>query len=252
MDFTKKTVLITGAGAGIGRAAAILYAARGARVALNSLHQKTGEETLRLIQERGGQGIFIQGDVSKAADAEKIVQHSIETCGAIDILVNCAGIVIGGKIEDASEADYDRIMDVNVKGTFLMTKFAVHLMKSRGKGVIVNVSSILALKGVQDRSLYSASKGAIVSFTRALAADYMKDNIRVNAVCPGTTDTPSLDARLATFPDPAAARAAFISRQPMGRLGTAEEIAETILFASCDEAAFMTGSILTIDGGMSI
>nr|WP_281240860.1 SDR family oxidoreductase [Sporolituus thermophilus] len=128
----------------------------------------------------------------------------------------------------------------------------VQQMKKQGGGVIVNVASVAALKGIPDRSAYSASKGAVVALSKAMAADYIKDNIRVNVVCPGTTDTPSLEERMQASPDPAATRAAFIARQPMGRLGKAEEIAHAILFACCDEAAFMNGSVITIDGGATI
>ena len=125
-------------------------------------------------------------------------------------------------------------------------------MKKRGGGVIVNVSSVAALKGFAERSVYAASKGAVLSLSKAMAADHIKDNIRVNVVCPGTTDTPSLDERMQSAPDPQAAKAAFIARQPMGRLGRPEEIAEAILFAACDEAAFFNGGVITIDGGASI
>jgi NAD(P)-dependent dehydrogenase (short-subunit alcohol dehydrogenase family) len=263
MDFKGKRVLITGSGAGIGRSAAILFARAGACVAVNSLTKHSGEATLALVKAEG-KAIFVQGDVSLAKDAQGIVRETVDAFGGLDILVNCAGIVIGGRIEDVSEEDYQRVMDVNVKGTFLVSKYAIpHLRASaagssraagvgRAAGVIVNVSSILAVKGVPDRGIYAASKGAVLALTKAMAADYIRENIRVNAVCPGTTDTPSLEARLAAFPDPAAAKAAFTARQPMGRLGTSEEIAQAVLFAACDEAGFMTGAVINIDGGMSI
>lgn len=140
-------------------------------------------------------------------------------------------------------------MKVNVKGVFLVSKYAILEMKKAGGGVIVNIASVAALKGIADRSGYSASKGAVLSLTRAMALDYIKDNIRVNCVCPGTTYTPALEERMQALPDPEAARAAFIARQPMGRLGKDEEIAQAVLFASCDEAAYMNGSIISIDGG---
>ncbi|TXT44323.1 MAG: Short-chain dehydrogenase/reductase sdr [Spirochaetes bacterium] len=269
MDFKGKRVLITGAGAGIGRAAAVLFARAGARVAVNSLTRRSVEATLALVRAEcarsdclEGQSIFVQGDVSLAEDAQMLVKRAVDAFGGIDILVNCAGIVVGGRIEDVSEEDYQRVMDVNVKGTFLVSKYALpHLRASGAAGptgaagagsVIVNVASILAVKGVPDRGIYSASKGAVLSLTKAMAADHIREHIRVNAVCPGTTDTPSLEARLAAFPDPAAAKSAFTARQPMGRLGRAEEIAHAILFAACDEAGFMTGAVINIDGGMSI
>lgn len=252
MRFAGKVVLVTGAGAGIGRAAAELFAKEGAKVVVNGTTPAKGEETLALVKKAGADGIFVQGDVSVAAAAEKMVRQTVAAFGKIDILVNVAGIVIGGRVDNMSEADFMRTMDVNVKGTFLVSKYAVLEMKKQGGGVIVNVSSIAALKGIADRSAYSASKGAVLALSRAMAADYLKDKIRVNVVCPGTIDTPSLEDRINASPDPAALRAAFIARQPMGRLGTAAEIAQAILFACCDEAGFLNGSVITIDGGATM
>ncbi|MBS3938812.1 MAG: glucose 1-dehydrogenase [Peptococcaceae bacterium] len=250
MDFRNKVVLVTGAGAGIGRKSSLMFAERGARVAINDLAlSKGGVETLRLVQELGAKGILAAGDVSQAADAAKMVKETIAAFGRIDILVNNAGIVLPGRVDNMSEEDFDKTMRVNVKGAFLVAKYAILEMKKTGGGVIVNIASVAALKGVTDRSAYCASKGALVSLTRAMAADYMKDNIRVNCVCPGTTYTPSLEERMQAHQDPAAMRAEFISRQPMGRLGKEEEIAQAVLFACCDEAAFMNGSIVSIDGG---
>jgi NAD(P)-dependent dehydrogenase (short-subunit alcohol dehydrogenase family) len=150
------------------------------------------------------------------------------------------------------EEDWDRTMAVNLKGPFLVSKHAVPVMREHGGGVIVHNASVVALKGVKDRAAYSASKGGLWALTKAMAADYLADGIRVNCVCPGTTETPSLDRRIQAFPDPAKARADFIARQPMGRLGRGEEIAAAILFAASDEAGFMNGATIAIDGGMSI
>ena len=251
MNFQGKSVLITGAGKGIGREAALLFAEKGAKVAVNS-RSRSGEETLEALKRAGAEGIFIQGDVSRRADAERMVSETVRAFGRLNILVNNAGIVLPGRVDDTSEEDFDRTMLVNVKGTFLVSKYAVMAMKKQGGGVIVHVGSVAALKGHVNRSAYSASKGAVVALTKAMAADYVKDNIRVNCVCPGTTHTPAIEEKIRTAPDPEAMRAMFVARQPMGRLGTVEEIAHAILFACCDEAAFMTGSIIPIDGGMTM
>jgi NAD(P)-dependent dehydrogenase (short-subunit alcohol dehydrogenase family) len=211
-----------------------------------------GNETLRLVQAAGGSGIYIQGDVSVDADARRMVAETVNTFGRIDVLVNNAGIVLPGRIDNTSEEDWDRTMAVNLKGPFLVSKYAIPEMKKIGGGAIVNTSSVVALKGVKDRAAYTASKGGLQALTKAMAADYIGDKIRVNAVCPGTTYTPSLERRIQAFADPEKARADFIARQPMGRLGTDEEIAAAILFAAADENGFLNGAAIAIDGGMTI
>ncbi|MGI6669950.1 MAG: SDR family NAD(P)-dependent oxidoreductase [Acetivibrionales bacterium] len=253
MNFSNKVVLVTGAGSGIGRATAVLFAEKGAKVAISALapdDRQSGEVTLELVRKAGSEGIFIIGDVSRAADAERMVKETVNAFGRLDILVNNAGIVLPGRVDDMSEEDFDRTMAVNVKGTFLVSKYAVLQMKRQGGGVIVNNASNAALKGHADRSAYCASKGAVVSLTRAMAADYINYNIRVNCVCPGTTETPAVLEKIRKAADPEAMRARFI--EPIGRLGRPEEIAHAILFACCDEAAFMAGNILVIDGGATI
>jgi len=251
MEFNNKVVLITGAGVGIGRAAAIMFAKSGARVCINSLTPKNGEETLRKVKEYG-ECIYVQGDVSLDEDAKRIVKKTIDAFGRIDILVNNAGIVLPGRIDNTLEADWDRTMAVNLKGTYLVSKYVVLQMKKQNGGTIVNNASVAAVKGLKDRAAYTASKGGIASLTKQMAADYLTDHIRVNCVCPGTTETPSLMNRINAFSDAEKARQDFIDRQPMKRLGTEDEIATAILFAASDEAGFMNGSIIMIDGGMTI
>jgi NAD(P)-dependent dehydrogenase (short-subunit alcohol dehydrogenase family) len=252
MRFKEKVVLITGAGVGIGRAAALRFGKEGAKVAINSLTPAHGLETLRLLKEAGGQGVYIQGDVSKDADARRMVQETVKTFGRLDILVNNAGIVIPGRVDNMSEEDWDRTVAVNLKGVFLASRYAIPEMRKVGGGVIVHNASVVAIKGVKERAAYTASKGGVWALTKAMAADYITENIRVNCVCPGTIHTPSLERRIQAFPDPEKARIDFIARQPMGRLGKDEEIAAAILFAASDEAAFMNGATIAVDGGMTI
>lgn len=249
MNFSNKVVLITGSGSGIGRATAVLFANEGAKVVVNDLIPERGEETLDLVKKAGAEGIFVRSDISVAADAERMIEETVKVFGKIDILINNAGIIVPGRVDNIAEEDIDKVLKVNVKGVFLVSKYAVLEMKKAGGGVIVNIASVAALKGIADRSAYSASKGAVLSLSRAMATDYIKDNIRVNCVCPGTTYTPALEERMRALPDPEAARAAFIARQPMGRLGKDQEIAQAILFAACDEASYMNGSVISIDGG---
>jgi len=252
MRFVDKVVLITGAGSGMGRATALLFAKEGAKVIVNDLVPKRGEETLAMIKELGAEGIFLQSDVTKAAEVETMVQKALEAYGRIDILINNAGVIVPGAVDTVTEVDFDRAFNVNVKGVFLVSKYIVPAMKKAGGGVIVNMGSVAAFKGYADRSVYCASKGAVVSMTRAMAMDYIKDNIRVNCVCPGTIDTPALEERIQDSADPEATRKALIARQPLGRLGTDEEIAHAVLFAASPEASYMVGSALIIDGGATL
>ena len=252
MRFSNKVVLITGSGAGIGRAAALAFAREGAKVVVNSQSAESGGETLALLKAAGYPALFVQGEVSRSDDARRIVDAAVAGFGRLDVLVNNAGIVLPGRVDTISEDDWERTFAVNVKGTYLVSRHAVLAMRAIGGGVIVQVASVAAEKGLPDRAAYSASKGALLSLTRAMARDYLADQIRVNCVSPGTISTPSLEKRLQSFADPQQARAEFVARQPMGRFGRDDEIAAAILFAASDEAAFMNGENISINGGMTI
>ena len=239
-----KRALVTAAGAGMGRAAVLAFVREGARVvatdanadSLKELAGKPGVETARL-------------DVLDAS----AVQAFVESKGAVDILFNCAGWVHQGSILECSIEDWDRSFDLNVRSQFVMCKAMIPKMAAAGGGVIINMSSVLgAGKAAPNRLAYTASKAAVQGFTRALAIDHVKQNIRVNCVCPGTVDTPSLGERIKAFADPVQARKDFVARQAMGRLATAEEIAETFVYLASDDSSFMTGQALYVDGGMSL
>ncbi|MFW9787296.1 MAG: SDR family NAD(P)-dependent oxidoreductase [Candidatus Thorarchaeota archaeon] len=248
MKLEGKTAIITGAGAGIGEATSKLFANEGASVVCNDISD-SGLRVTEKIRSDGKEAYFIKGDISDEEFAHKLVSDTIERFGQLDVLVNNAGIVIPGRVDNTSSDNWDRTIEVNLRGAYLVSRFAVpHLKKT--KGAIVHVGSAVALKGAKDRAAYTASKGALVALTRAMAVDYMEDNIRVNCINPGTTDTPSLRDRLSKFPDPETARKQFIERQPLRRFGTSKEIAEGILYLATAE--FCTGTCLSVDGGMAV
>jgi NAD(P)-dependent dehydrogenase (short-subunit alcohol dehydrogenase family) len=233
---------VTAAGQGMGRAAAMAFAREGARVIATDLKPE-------LLAGLPAGISTSQLDVLDDAAAQAFV----ESMPPVDILFNCAGYVHQGTILDCSVADWDFSFDLNIRSMFVMTKAMLPKMIGAGGGVILNMASVLgAHKAAPNRLAYAASKAAVVGFTRALAVDHVKQGIRVNCVCPGTVDTPSLGDRIQAFADPVQARKDFIARQPMGRLATAEEIAETFVYLVSDESSFMTGQAIFVDGGMSL
>jgi 2-dehydro-3-deoxy-L-fuconate 4-dehydrogenase len=238
-----KRALVTAAGQGMGRAAVLAFAREGARVIATDVNPET-------LVFAGNAAISTSRlDVLDEQELKTFVART----GAVDILFNCAGWVHQGNILECSTADWDRSFDLNVRSMFVMTKAMLPQMIGAGGGVILNMASVLgARKAAPNRLAYAASKAAVEGFTRALAIDHVKQNIRVNCVCPGTVDTPSLGERIKAFADPDQARKDFIARQPMGRLATAEEIAETFVYLVSDESSFMTGQAVFVDGGMSL
>jgi NAD(P)-dependent dehydrogenase (short-subunit alcohol dehydrogenase family) len=239
-----KRALITAAGAGMGRAAALAFAREGAKVIATDVNADS-------LQSLAGNA-SIQTALLDVTN-EKAVNDFVAATGAVNILFNCAGWVHQGTLETCTLADWDKSFNVNVRSMFLVTKAMLPKMAAAGGGVILNMASVLgAEKAAANRLAYAASKAAVAGFTRALAIDHVKQGIRVNCVCPGTVDTPSLGDRINAFADPAQARKDFIARQPMGRLATAEEIAETFVYLVSDESSFMTGQAVFVDGGMSL
>lgn len=252
MQLRDKVAIITGAGAGIGRACCLLFAAEGAKVVAVDLEPATLDSVVEEVRCIGGTILAIQADVSRAADVERVVGGALESFSTVHILFNNAGIVPHGKIHETTEADWDHTMAVNVKSMYLMSHAVVPIFLKHGGGVILNTSSATALRSVVDRAAYSASKGAILALTKSMAIDYVRSGIRVNCLCPGTIDTPSLHQRLAAFAHPEEARKQFVARQPMGRLGTAEEVSKAALFLVSDNASFVTGTAFSIDGGFTV
>jgi len=245
---SERTAIVTGAGKGIGEALALMLGRDNVAVCCNSVTDSAASVAEK-INQSGGKAIFVQGDVSKKENVLKIVSETAKAFGGIDILVNNAGIVIPGTIENTTEEDWETSMAINVTGLFLLSKTCLPYIIER-KGVIINNASSVALKGVKDRFAYTASKGAVVALTRSMAADLIEKGVRVNCVCPGTTFTPSLDSRLAKFDNYEQKKKEFIARQPMGRFGTPEEIAEGIFYLI--NAGFCTGTVLSVDGGMTM
>jgi NAD(P)-dependent dehydrogenase (short-subunit alcohol dehydrogenase family) len=239
-----KRALITAAGAGMGRAAALAFAREGARVVATDVNA----DSLKALAGNSS----IETAVLDVTD-EKAVGAFVAATGAVDILFNCAGWVHQGSLTECTPADWDKSFNVNVRSMFLVCKAMLPKMAAAGGGVILNMASVLgAGKAAPNRLAYAASKAAVAGFTRALAIDHVSQKIRVNCVCPGTVDTPSLAARINAFADPVQARKDFVARQAMGRLATPEEIAETFVYLVSDESSFMTGQAIFVDGGMSL
>lgn len=252
MQLRDRVAIITGAGAGIGRACCLLFSAEGAKIVAVDLDPAALGLVADDVQHAGGTVLAIQADVSRASDVERVITVASDSFPAIHILFNNAGIVPRGKIHETTEEDWDRTMAVNVKSMYLMSHAVVPIFLKHGGGVILNTSSATALRSVVDRAAYTASKGAVLALTKSMAIDYVRDGIRVNCLCPGTIDTPSLQRRLAASANPEDARKQFVARQPMGRLGTAEEVAKAALFLVSDEARFVTGTAFSIDGGFTV
>ena len=239
-----KTALVTAAGQGMGRAAVLAFAREGAKVIATDADEK-------LLEGFEGNAAIRTERLDVLDD--RAVAAFVEKTGAVDILFNGAGWVHQGNALECTLRDWDRSFALNVRSQFVMVKAMLPMMIAKGGGVILNMASVLgAEKAAPNRLAYAASKAAVAGFTRALAIDHVKQGIRVNCVCPGTVDTPSLGDRINAFADPAQARKDFINRQPMGRLATAEEIAETFVYLVSDESSFMTGQAIYVDGGMSL
>ncbi len=249
MRLANQVALITGGTSGIGRATALLFAGEGARVSITGRDESRGREVVQGIEQAGGEALFTAGDVRVTADCERVVHSTLEAFGRIDILFNNAGVYFPSTVLQCSEEEWDTTIDVNLKGTFLMSRLVLPSMIEQGRGVIINNSSGWGVAGGAKAVSYCAAKGGVVLMTKAMAIDHGSQGIRVNCICPGDVDTPMLveDARQQGL-----TREDYVEQaadRPLGRIGKPEEIASAALFLASDDSSFMTGATLVVDGG---
>lgn len=251
MKLANKVAVVTGAGSGIGQAIALLFASEGARVYAFDVNEAGLKET-EAKAPYGAKISSMKVDVSQADQVRNALDAVVAESGRLDILVNNAGIGVAASVDETSEEDWDRVIAVNLKGVFLGCKYGVRIMKEQGGGIIINTASVAGIIGVKKRAAYSASKAGVIGLTKAMAVDHAVDNIRVNCICPGTTDSPWIAKITANEPDPQKTRQTMAERQLLGRMARPEEIAHAALYLAQDESAFVHGSALIIDGGHSV
>lgn len=247
-SFRDKTVIVTGGSAGIGKASALEFAKESANVVIAARNVERGEETAESVEKAGGNALFVQTDVSKASDVEKMVNAAIQKFGNIDCAVNNAGIEgpITSLVADVEEEDWNRIIDINLKGVWLCLKYEIRQMLNSGGGSIVNMSSIGGMMGSRNMPVYSASKHGVIGLTKSAAAGYATDAIRVNAVCPGLIRTPMGERVIGNDPE---REERLIGLHPMSRLGKPIEVAEAVIWLCSDKSSFVTGCVFPVDGG---
>lgn len=244
MRLNRKVALVTGFGSGLGQAIAVLFAREGAAVMGTSTTQTKGESTLEMIGREQGKAHFRAGNVQRIDQMQQVVDEAVKHFGGLDIVVNSAGVRTNGSITEISEEDWDRTLDTNLKGVFVVSRLAIQEMVKRGGGVIINIAARSGIAGQAGRAAYCASKGAVVTLTQAMAMDHAPQKIRVNCICPGPTRTPMVDT---STPEKLAR---YATRVPIGRIGEPEDIAHAALYLASDEASMVTAAILPVDGGM--
>lgn len=252
MRLTDKVALITGAGSGMGRVAAQLFAADGAKVVVAEFDDEAGAETVRLVTEAGGDASFVKVDVSREEDARAMVEHAVATYGRLDVLYNNAGVMpeADHSVIDTDVETWDRVMAVNLRGVYLGCRFAIPQMLEQGSGSVINISSFVALLGCSvPQDAYTASKGAVLSLTRSLAVQFGGRGVRSNAICPGPIETPLLMEWLLKDED---AKQLRLARNPTGRFGKPEEIVNVAIYLASDESRWTNGAHFVIDGGISV
>jgi NAD(P)-dependent dehydrogenase (short-subunit alcohol dehydrogenase family) len=244
-----KVAIITGGSSGIGVATTLRFLDEGAKVVTADL--KDAPREIKVKPANGGASFFMQTDVSRESQVYELMRQTVDKYGRIDVLVNNAGIELARKATDTTEKEWDRLMDVNVKGVFLCSKAAVGEMRGTGGGLIVNVASELGLVGGTEIAAYCASKGGVIQLTKAMAIDHAADNIRINCICPGPINTPLLHRIIESSADPESERQITIEKTLLKRLGEPEEIANVILFLASEESSYMTGTVVVVDGGLT-
>ena len=253
MRIENKVAVITGAASGIGRATAFLFAKEGAHVVVVDIDAQGGLETSRLIDADDGTSTFIQADLSKKDDAERVIVDTVRTLGTLDVLVNNAGIFKFGTVVECSEEDWDRMISINLKSVFLLSKYAIPEMVKAGGGSIINTASVGGLVGVENGSAYAAAKGGVIQLTKSMALDFGAADIRVNCICPGSIKTPMLQA---IWQFEARGRSLeeiqkdYLQGRPLQKIGTPEDIAYAALYLASGESRFVTGTCLVVDGGI--
>jgi NAD(P)-dependent dehydrogenase (short-subunit alcohol dehydrogenase family) len=251
--FDNKVAVVTGAGSGIGRAAAELLASEGAAVGVLDLRAEAAEETVAAIVDAGGRALALAANVADSAEVEAAIAKVVVEFGGLHVLYNNAGCDSKGSVADATDADWERAISVNAKGTFVCSRAAVPHLDASGGGAIINQGSVAALVGVPNFAAYCAAKGAVVALTRSMAIDLAPRKIRVNVICPGTVFTPMMEPMLRARGDGdlEAGLAKTLVKYPIGRLGTPEEIARVAAFLASDDSSFLTGAVIAADGGMT-
>jgi NAD(P)-dependent dehydrogenase (short-subunit alcohol dehydrogenase family) len=242
-----KTAIVTGAASGIGQAIAQRFVKEGARVLFTDIDQEKAEDTLQELNSPNAESFKL--DVTRAGDFKKALDYVNSEWGQLDILINNAGFGVAGKAPETSEEDWQKVIDICMKGTFLGMKYAIPVMQEQEKGTIVNMASVAAIVGVKDRAAYCAAKGGVMALTRASAVDHAREGIRINCIAPGTVDTPWVERITQDYDDPQAARQAMNDRQPHGRLVSPEEVASMAVYLASDEASSTNGSVMVVDGG---
>ena len=251
MRLDGQSAVITGGSMGIGKAIALLFSREGCRVVIADIDKVKGAETQKEIEGQGGDCLFVKCDVSKAYDVRNMAEKATSFCRRIYILVNNAGIWRPGRVTDLTEETWDQVLSTNLKGIFLVSREIIPHMQKAGGGSIINIASVAGLVGGRDASAYNASKGGVVNLTRGMALDFAKDNIRVNCLCPGLTESAQGDMVVAHYAPGQDPKTAMKAWQPLPRVGTAQDAAKAVLYLASDESAFATGSILVVDGGLT-